>query len=73
MGDLISIVFDGINGQLGFFKNGQYIGALFSNSFQEKKFFPAIGIQGEDQIISLTYISDHKRDRKRFDKSITVE
>lgn len=58
MGDMISIVLDGINGQLGFFKNGEYLGGLFSNSFKEKKYYPAVGIQGEEQYVGLTYIHD---------------
>ena len=48
-GDVVSVVFDGIEGRLSFYLNGELGGYFIDTVFTVEEFYPAVAVQGENQ------------------------
>ena len=48
-GDVVSVVFDGVEGRLNFYLNGEMGGYFVDKAFRQEEFYPAVAIQGDNQ------------------------
>lgn len=48
-GDVVSVVFDGIEGRLSFYLNSELGGYFIDKVFTIEEFYPAVAIQGDNQ------------------------
>lgn len=66
------MVFNGLQGILGFFVNGQYKGAIHSPEFQTGVFYPAVAVQGDNEKMVLTYVTKRDFDKQNYLSKLNI-